>query len=251
MPAPPPPSPAWALFLDVDGTVVDLADRPDAAQPRAATPPLLARVARGLHGALMLVSGRPLADLDRMFGTFRPPASGLHGLEWRDESGAITRAAIDETALAAPRTALAAFAAQVPGVLIEDKGPGIAVHYRQAPDRAEEARALLYRLARAAPGFHVLEGKMVMELRPDDVNKGTVVAAAMARPPFGGRHPVFVGDDITDEDGFATVNRMGGTSIRIGSGPTAARYALGSVDETLDWLSVVADVVDPGGTPHG
>jgi len=251
MPAPPTPSAAWALFLDVDGTVVDLAERPDAAAPRPDTPALLASVARGLNGALMLVSGRTLADLDRMFGAFRPPASGVHGLEWRDETGAVHRAPVNSTTLAAARAALEAYAERATGVLVEDKGPGLAVHYRLAPERAHEVRLLLAEQARTTPGFHVLEGKMVMELRPDDVNKGTVVEAAMGRPPFAGRHPVFVGDDITDEDGFAAVNRMGGTSIRIGPGPTAARYTLDSVDETLEWLRTVARIVDADGAPNG
>ncbi len=217
----------------------------------------LSRLAAACDGAVALVSGRPIADVDRLFAPLHLPVAGLHGLERRDARGRVTRAGAAQAAgdlLAEARGALARFAAAHPGTLIEDKGLTLALHYRQAPAAEGEARALMDGLRDGSGGALVLQhGKMVIELRPAGNDKGTAVAAFMAEAPFAGRLPVFVGDDVTDEAGFATINAMSGISIRVGDGaPTCARYDGASVAEIHDWLAAAAGALEASGAgPSG
>lgn len=241
-------APYWALFLDVDGTLLDIAPRPDEVRVAPGLPQLLERVRRGLGGALTLVSGRPIAELDRLFDPLALPAGGQHGLERRTAEGDHLRVAVDRAALDRIRRALQAFVAETPGTELEDKALSVALHYRQAPAREAEARALVQRLiAPYEHAFHVQEGKMVLEIKPRGTHKGTVVETFLGEPPFIGRRPVFVGDDVTDEDGFRAANLFGGLSIQIGHRePTDARYRIGSVAEFHAWLARQADRLDPG-----
>jgi trehalose 6-phosphate phosphatase len=237
----PEPAADWALFLDFDGTLIDIAPRPDAVVVDPALPALLARLARATEGALAIVSGRHLDDVDRLLAPCRLPAAGLHGLMRRDAQGRVTTTAVDGTLLARARTALGTFAMANPGIVLEDKGLTIALHYRQAPASEAAARAVVAAIVAALAGrVEIQEGKMVLEIRATGADKGSAVEAFMAEPPFRGRLPVYVGDDLTDEHAFATVNRLGGRTIKVGSGASLADWRLPSVAALRDWLAAAA-----------
>lgn len=236
----PRPDPDWALFLDVDGTLIEIAETPDRATPHQRVPEILSEVAHALNGAVALVSGRPIAALDRLLSPLRLPAAGLHGLERRTAGGKVRRAAEPPPSIAEVRHRFHEFATRNPGALIEDKGATVALHYRRAPGLGEAARGLADALVAEYPELLLQTGKMVVEIRPAGPDKGKVIEAFMAEAPFAGRTPVFVGDDVTDEAGFAVVNALRGHSIRIGGKePTAAQSRIDSVDRLLDWLALL------------
>lgn len=249
----PPASLDWALFLDFDGTLVDIAPRPDAVEVPPGLPALLERLRGRLGGALALVSGRPIDELDRFLAPAALPAGGQHGLEWRDPAGIRRQAEMDHPALAEIKAGLADFAGTAPGLRVEPKSMSVALHYRQAPAFEAAARKTVERLAaRHAGKFHVQGGKMVLEVKPRGADKGTVVERFMALPPFAGRRPVYIGDDLTDEHGFLAVNARGGISIQVGMRePTAAAYRIPSVPGLHAWLARLADRPAPGAGPEG
>ncbi len=201
----------------MDGTLLDIAATPDAVVVDAALPVLLQDVRDALGGALALVSGRSLEQLDALFAPNSWAAAGLHGLERRDASGRIHRVAEADPALDEARVALADVVARAPGALLEDKGRSIAVHYRSAPALAHVLRRELKAIAaRLGEDFHVLEGRRVLELKPVAATKARAIEAFLAEAPFAGRLPMFIGDDVTDLDGFAAVEAAGGVSIAVG-----------------------------------
>ena len=207
----------WCLFLDVDGTLLEIAATPDAVSVDDHLLQLLSEVMHALDGAVALVSGRTIAALDRLFGPQRWPAAGLHGLERRDARGRLHRHAPPRHALDEARLHLLYLAARTPGVLLEDKGAAIAVHYRAAPEAEPTLRRVLGEVAgRLAPEYHVLEGKQVFELKPAVATKADAVRAFLRESPFAGRRPIYVGDDVTDLDGFEAVERAGGLSVAVG-----------------------------------
>lgn len=198
-----------------------------------------------------MISGRPLADLDRLFAPLVLPAAGLHGLEMRPDGIGSERVAETEPALAAEVVRLREELAPLSGVLVEDKGSCVALHYRQVPAaEAEVAAVAETAAARLGPAYHVLAGKMVYEVKPKAMNKGHAVEIFMADLPFRGRHPVYIGDDVTDEDAFAIVNRLGGTSVRVGNdSPTKATTVIADVGVLRGWLvSLAAPKATPAGT---
>jgi trehalose 6-phosphate phosphatase len=231
----PPFDAGWAVFLDVDGTLLDLAERPEKVALRPGlieTIDALRRVA-----PVAFVSGRRIADLDTLFAPLRLPAAGQHGAERRGADGQVHRAAVAEAAFARARERVLAWTRDHPGVLLEDKGLSLALHYRGAP-RLEAEAALVAREALLGLGeaFVLASGGMVLEIRPRGWDKGRAIAEFMREPPFAGRVPVFAGDDITDEDGFAAASRLGGHAIKVGEGPTVARWRLDDAMQVLDWL---------------
>jgi len=236
------PAKDWAFFLDVDGTLVEIAEAPAAVEIQPRLVPTLARLRDAAGEAVALVSGRSIADLDRLLEPLRLPAAGLHGLERRDAQGRTWRQDSSVAALADARQTLGAFVRNHPGVLMEDKGLTLALHYRQAAESADAARQVMQQaLADLGDRFRLQAGKMVLELRPFGPHKGTVIATFMAEAPFAGRRAVFIGDDVTDEDGFMAVNRIGGVSIRVGgSGATSAAWRIDTVDDLLSWLDSAA-----------
>ncbi len=234
----------WALFLDFDGTLTEIASHPDGVRVAAGVHELLARLERGLGGALALVSGRQLDSLDRHLHPARPPAAGMHGLERRNVHGPQSDDASGE--LAAAGRALAAWVAGHPGLVLEDKGEALTLHYRNAPELEKACRERVEALVSELPRHHVMGGKMVLEIKPRHVDKGTAIGAFMDEPPFRGRVPVFAGDDRTDEDGFAWVNARDGISIKVGDGETCARYRLDGVPALHDWLARLARTIDAG-----
>ncbi|MGH6885391.1 MAG: trehalose-phosphatase [Kiloniellales bacterium] len=243
------PTAAWALFLDVDGTLLHFAATPDGVESGAVVQRVLAQLLDRLEGALALVSGRSLANLDSLFDPLVLPAAGLHGLERRDASGRLHRLGEAE-ALDHLRRRVAAAVLQYDGVIFEDKERAIAVHYRQAPDHGAAIRTTIEALVRPeARDLKVLHGKLVSEIKPRHADKGSAIRAFMEEPPYAGRTPVFLGDDTTDEDGFAAVNALGGVSIQVfdrkhPSGESAARFALDGVDQAIAWLERAAAALD-------
>lgn len=235
--------PAWdarrALFLDVDGTLLEIERHPRDVRAAPQLKELLAAAAGTLGGALALVSGRSIASLDEIFAPLCLPAAGLHGVERRDATGRVHYPGGYAERIAAARRGLLDFVQSEPGLLLEDKGAALALHYRNAPQLADACRRQIEQANTAAgEDFHVQQGKMVYELKPSGHDKGTAVTAFMDEPPFRGRQPVFIGDDVTDEDGFRTVNALGGLSIRVGEhADSAARHSARGVQEILDWLT--------------
>lgn len=227
--------PAWAVFLDVDGTLLDLGERPAEVTREPGLTQTLEALRRCVPVAL--ISGRPIADLDRLFAPLVLPAAGQHGAERRSAGGRIHRANVSRAALAHARTLLTTWTRSHPGTLLEDKGMTLALHFRGAPDLgAEAARVFHDALQRLGDDFQLGTGNMVLEIRPRGWDKGRALAEFMHEPPFAGRLPVFVGDDVTDEDGFCAANRLGGHSIKVGNGPTAARWRIHGVRQVLAWL---------------
>ena len=228
-----------ALFLDVDGTLLELADTPDAVIVPAPLAPLLGKLSEVFGGALALVSGRMLSGIDALFAPLRLPAAGLHGFERRDFAGVVHRQAAPEAAtLARARRQLRQYAAERPALLLEDKGSALALHFRAAPELAREAEAKVRAVARDSGDFSVVCGRMVVELRPAGTTKGSALAAFMREPPFQRRCPVMVGDDLSDEDAFKWVNAAGGVSVGVGiTRATVASARLASVGQVHEWLA--------------
>lgn len=228
----------WALFLDVDGTVLEIAKWPQAVHVSERLRLALATAAARESGALALVSGRRIADLDRLFAPHRFPAAGVDGLERRDAQGRWIGPSVEPKALDGARARLAGLIAVSPGVLVEDKGCALAVHYRQALHLESDVTAAVHAIsADLQPHFYVQSGKCVLEIKPAGYSKGAAIEAFMSEAPFAGRLPVFVGDDETDEGGFAVVNARRGLSIRVGyGGRTAARWRFTNVNEVIGWL---------------
>src|SRR5258707_788506 len=186
--SPPPPRPDFAFFLDVDGTLLEFAATPQAVHADSDLLGMLASLQQASGGALALLSGRRLDDLDRIFWPLRLPAAGIHGLERRRADGSVE--IMGDAAIAALRQPLAAFAAQEPGLLLEDKGLALALHYRGAPHREAATRAFARALAaRSSAALRLLEGKMVVEFHANHADKGRAIDAFMAEPPFRGRRP--------------------------------------------------------------
>ncbi len=227
-----------ALFLDFDGTLVDIVARPDLTRVPPPVVEMLGMIHQRVGGALAVVTGRPLADLDRLLAPLQLPAAGIHGVEHRAAGHVIEtrcRAGIPDDI----RAQIRQLATRDDRLVLEDKGVGMSLHYRQAPELEADIRAELTRIsATLGPAFSVQDGKMVIELRPAGFDKGAAVEKFMSEAPFAGRRAIFIGDDVTDEDAFAAVNRMDGYSVKVGAcGPdTAARYSLPDVAAVHAWL---------------
>jgi trehalose 6-phosphate phosphatase len=211
------PSDDWALFLDVDGTLVDIAPTPQEIEVSAGLPALLGRLARRLDGSLALVSGRCIAELDRLFHPFRFPAAGIHGSERRDALGNLHFTGLASSELEPARVELRRFVALHPAVLLEDKGLSLALHFRQAPELEAAAREALERVRVELPAeAHLQPGHCVIEIKDGASSKRAAVERFMQEPPFAGRVPVYVGDDLTDLDALAYVQSAGGRGIFVG-----------------------------------
>jgi len=237
-PRPPSPADDWALFLDVDGCLVDFAETPQGARVPDGLHATIEALSTRLEGALALVSGRPLAGIDTLFSPLRlATAAGLHGLERRSAHGGLA-APEAPPALASIREEAATLAARWPGVVVEDKGVALGLHWRVAPAAGNALRDFADAVLPRLPGYRLQHGNQVVELRPAQGDKGSAIDALLQEPPFHGRVPVFAGDDITDESGFAIVNKRGGVSVLVGERePSAAHYALHSPADVRRWLA--------------
>jgi len=232
----------WALFLDVDGTLLDFAHHPDNVQVDELLHDDLARLHDRLRGALALLSGRPLSQLDALFDWNHHAAAGLHGAELRTSDGR-ERITGDSQLFAQLRSRAAALVAATRGVILEDKRLALALHFRQAPAAREAAERIAHALLQDAGDQFVLQrGDHVFELKPAGVDKGRALAALMEDAPFRDRTPWMLGDDLTDEDAFRHVNAKGGVSVIVGARrPTEARYMLSEPAAVRAWLHALAD----------
>ncbi|MCF6369354.1 trehalose-phosphatase [Rhizobium halophilum] len=237
----------WALFLDIDGTLIDLAPSPDEIIVPQELPGHLWRISQHLEGALALVTGRALPYADELFQPHQFPIAGLHGSERRLADGRLDRVTATE-AFEEVKNALYVAAGQWPGILIEDKGAAIAAHYRQAPERrAELEKVMEYYLLQAGNDFALQRGKMVFEIRPARADKGGALEAYLSEPPFKGRRPIAIGDDVTDEAMFKVVNSLNGKSIRVAerSDGTEARAVIASAALVRDALARITEQTTP------
>lgn len=226
----------WAYFLDVDGTLVELAATPNEVHVPMRLTNILSAAHQYCAGALALVSGRPIEQLDGMLGLPQLSMAGQHGLEMRDTHGELHYQEVRTSDLSNVIEYLQMLKARHPGLLIEDKGATLAIHYRQAPALAGHLGRLINGILAIQPDLRLQRGKYVYELKPAGFDKGTAIAKMMECPPFAGRRPVFIGDDLTDEHGFETINHLDGVSIKVGSGRTCAQYRLDNVDAVHHWL---------------
>lgn len=225
-----------ALFLDFDGTLARLVDRPENVRVDGHALASLARCYEALDGALAIVTGRDLASMDAFLAPHVFPASGVHGFEMRSGDGDIHRLPADLDALEQVRTTLAALAKRHDGLLLETKPGSIALHYRQRPDLGAACERWVRGALADAPDLRLMRGKMVVEVKAHAGDKGQAIAAFMEHPPFRGRTPVFIGDDVTDEAAFRETNARGGVSIKVGNGDSVAGYRLADPGEVHDWL---------------
>jgi trehalose 6-phosphate phosphatase len=229
----------WALFLDIDGTILELAATPGEVVVTPQIRKLLRNLDTACRGAFALVSGRSLSGIDALFGNPGLSASGLHGVECRTGYNGVTHVqSVDATVMQSFRDRLRAYTDQHPGLMLEDKKFSIAIHFRNASNlQAEVEEILRDTIAGHDSVFHIQSGKMIAEIKPRLSNKGLAIKRFMQTPPFRGRIPLFIGDDITDEDGFHAVNELGGISIKVGfMDPSCAGCCLESPVDVIDWL---------------
>ena len=213
--------PSCALFLDFDGTMVDIAPQPHAVQVPGSLIGVLHDLNDYLQGAIAVISGRPISQIDDFLQPLRLPVAGIHGAERRGADGHLHL--LDTHPLDHVDAAARGLAARNPGLLVEDKRSSLALHYRQRPDLEALCLATMQRAVEESPGLTLLRGKMVAEAKPGGASKGHAIEDFLREAPFAGRTPVFIGDDITDEAGFSTVQRLGGIGLKVGEGPSVAR----------------------------
>lgn len=230
----PPLTAQTALFLDFDGTLVELAAQPDA----VVIPPLLISTLAGLYhqlgGALALVSGRSLLDLDAFVAPLQLPAACEHGAQRRSAEGLLISAPAIDLGLALQ--AAENLVQHYPALRLERKQLALSLHYRHAPELESLCLHTMRQAVECSVGLELMQGKCVIDVKPAGVSKGTAIAAFMAEAPFAGRIPIFAGDDVTDEDGFAQVQDLGGHAVKVGAGPSCAAHRCASVSELARWL---------------
>ena len=230
-----------ALFLDFDGTLTQIVARPEEVRVAPGVLSNLARLFAVLDGALAIVTGRQIVCIDKFLAPHVFPTSGVHGFETRIQSGTIETLPFDARALAAAKRSLERFAAQYNGLFVERKPASIALHYRARPELAELCASTALSIIPKWVGLHILTGKMVVEIKAHDGTKGKAIASFMDTAPFKDRVPVFVGDDVTDEDAFVETNQRGGLSIKVGDGITAAQHRLRNTQAVEGLLAGLAD----------
>ncbi len=239
------PGHPWCLFLDVDGTLLELADSPSGVAVSPGLKPLLERLRVASGGALALVSGRTIENLDQLLGSHDMPVAGLHGCERRDADGVLHVADVAREQLSEVREGLQRLVSRHPGLMLEDKGAGLALHFLKARQLEHELRAEVALLAAPlVPRFTVLGGHAVLEVKPAAHTKHSAVTAFMAEAPFRSRVPIFIGDDQTDYDGFAAVRRFDGLAIAVGP-RVKSEWWLPGPAEVHEWLERLAAVVHP------
>lgn len=233
------PDRASALFFDFDGTLVELASHPEAVAVEPQIPEVLARLAGLLGGAVAIVSGRTMAEIDHHLGLARMPAAGVHGAERRGADGLVRR--IATASLDAPAAVLESLCRDHPDLRLERKPAGIALHYRQAPELEDQCMAAMNEAMRRVNGMMLMRGKKVVELKPRLASKATAVRSFLAERPFRHRRPWFFGDDVTDEGAFEVVQSLGGVAVKIGDGETLAAHRLPDPGTLCEWLQYAVD----------
>lgn len=238
MQIPPLPTPGSAFFFDFDGTLAELAPRPDAVVVAPTVPRGLARLARAHAGAVAIVTGRPVAEIDAFFSPVRWPVAGVHGTERRAADGRLFRIPLPPLGPAIDR--VRAFVAPHPGLLLEEKPGALALHYRGAPELEDACLAVMREAQASVDGMALLCGKRVVELKSRRASKGQAVRSFMDEQPFRARRPWFFGDDVTDEAAFETVLSLGGMAVKVGEGETLAPYRLPDPAALHRWLEKAA-----------
>jgi trehalose 6-phosphate phosphatase len=231
-------APTDALFLDFDGTLVEIAGAPGMVRVDPRVPELLIRLQAYLGDALAIVSGRHLVDLVSLLDPYNGAVAGIHGLERRGADGRITRP--DPLPfLQHARKTMTNFAASTPGIVVEDKGLGVALHFRGNPEQGFACLNVAREVAwLSGQRLAVSQGKMVVEVHPVGANKGRAVLDFLSERPFRGRRPIYIGDEKPDESGFVFVNHLGGTTILVGANTnSSAQFRLPSVPSVINWLS--------------
>lgn len=236
-----------AMFFDFDGTLADLAARPDEVQVPDETRRILLDLREALRGAVAIISGREIASVDHFLLPVQLAISGVHGLTRRDAQGNLYATEPDLDGIHQVQNRLGPFVAANTGLLLESKTGAVALHYRQRPELEAESHAAMRQAVAGHERIQLRPGKMVIEALAHNGNKGEAIASFLKEPPFAGRLPVFAGDDVTDEDGFALVNSLGGISIKVGNGETQARYRAKNTQELLSWLK---DALQKLGADH-
>ncbi len=231
----------FAFFFDLDGTLADIKPHPDQVYIPPDVLEHLVMLSTVNGGALALISGRSMAELDQLAGPHRFPLAGVHGAERRDINGETHRVTLPAHIVTPLEQELVAKMAHLDGAELEAKGMAFALHFRQAPQHESAINALACGIVARYPQLAMQPGKCVIELKPAGINKGAAIAAFLDEPPFAGRTPVFFGDDLTDEYGFEVVNQHQGMSVKVGAGQTQARYRLGSVNDVHQWLKRITD----------
>ena len=229
--------PDMALFLDFDGTLAELAPRPEDVQVSDTVIASLTRLQTSLSGAVAVISGRPIEQIDDFLAPLHLPAAGLHGLEHRFTVGTDVVRDAPSPDIRALKGLLKASPLLDKGVLIEDKGPAVAVHFRAVPELEDDVVSFMQEALEPLQALHLVHGKMVVEAKPYTSDKGFAVRSFLERAPFEGRRPVFIGDDVTDEDGIAAAQDLGGLGIKVGEGDSRALYRLENVAAVHKWLS--------------
>ncbi|WP_315709058.1 trehalose-phosphatase [Brenneria uluponensis] len=226
----------YAFFFDLDGTLAEIKPTPEQVVIPSSVLHTLHALAEYSNGALALVSGRAVSELDNLLAPLTLPLAGVHGAERRDSLGQVHRITLPTGMLQALKERLTIAMSVFPGSKLESKGIAFALHYRQVPEYQQDILILAESLCRAYPQLMLQPGKCVVELKPHGVDKGTAIGAFMQEHPFSGRIPVFIGDDLTDEAGFHQVNTLNGLSIKVGPGETAAHFRLNNVAAVHQWL---------------
>jgi trehalose 6-phosphate phosphatase len=235
----------YCIFFDFDGTLVEIADNPDDVQVDASTLRFVERLRGKVGDALALISGRDIDVVDRLLHPVVLPVAGVHGLQRRDAAGRLHTPVIDQSVVEAIANDIETTFSVEPGVAIEKKTGAVALHYRLRPDFETRCLALAQEIVRDRPELHLITGKMVCEIRMDGNDKAAVIEAFLAEPPFRGRKPIFAGDDKTDESGFSAVNACGGVSIKIGGGPSNAKFRAESVADLRNWFEGLLTAARP------
>ena len=232
-----------AIFTDFDGTLVELAETPDAIDVPVSLPQALERAAREFGSAFAVLTGREIEDIDRYLSPLVLPIAGAHGTQRRRADGTLETATA-ATVLGAEEIAhiIEPLVLAHPGLLLETKDGAVALHFRQAPELENACRIAMEDAVHHAPDFALIPGKMVFEARSRGVSKGTALRAFMTEEPFIGRTPIFIGDDTTDEDGFTAAQDLGGIGIKLGDGDTAARMRIADVASVRALIQGLGDI---------
>jgi trehalose 6-phosphate phosphatase len=236
----PPVGPDTAFFFDFDGTLVDIAPRPELVHVEPQVRAILEGLWARFDGAVAVITGRPLDVVEGFLEPLVLPIAGEHGSIWRDAAGELHANETDVEAVDAAERMLAPLVEANEGLILERKRVSVALHYRQRPELADMCAAEVATVVANEPALVILPGKMVFELKPEGVDKGVAVRRFLDDPPFKDRVPVFMGDDITDEHAFEVVNALGGVTIKIDDGDTTARYRTDR-QGLFDWLGKLAD----------
>lgn len=233
----PDPGAQWAVLLDVDGSLLDFEDDPGTAIVAPSLLALLHNLHRALDGALALISSRGLEDIDQLFGRTRWAAAGLHGLELRHADGSFRRKNLAPASQVRMRKAAGVLAARFDGLQLEDRQQVVSLHCRHDDEKLAALHAAARALLPQLPGYELQPGNQMLEFKPAGMDKGRAVLELLRQPPFAGRKPVYLGDDLTDEHAFMSVNRAHGISVRVGARePTLAHYTVSGPDAAESWL---------------